>query len=266
MSVITVSGGWYRGGLQLAQAVADNLHYRCIGRDDIIEKAAAGGASEADLQAALLEPPSLFDRMITHKKYLYLTHLQAALAEEVKDGRVIYHGYAGHLLLDGAGPVFRLRLIAAEEPRIEAIRNEMGLSHDEAKAHLSKVDHQRKKWTRYLYGVDWEDASHYDMVLNIGHLFQLGDVCEIVTSAVRQHKCFEFTQEHRAAMYDFALASRVRAELATHAPTSNCHIDKVEVSGGKVTVTGILDETEQITEIESVVSAIPGVTTVDLHY
>jgi len=48
----------------------------------------------------------------------YLALVQAALAEEVRSGEVVYHGHVGHLLLQGGGPVLRVRVIAPLESRI----------------------------------------------------------------------------------------------------------------------------------------------------
>jgi hypothetical protein len=53
-----------------------------------------------------------------HKKYIYLALIQAALAEEVRTGKVVYHGNAGHLLLPGGTPVLRTRIIAPLEFRV----------------------------------------------------------------------------------------------------------------------------------------------------
>ena len=85
MSVITISRGTMSGGKLIAETLAKELDFRCIDRDVIVEKAAASGVSHEELRNALDKPPSLLDRF-RHKKYLYLTLIQAALAEEVKAG------------------------------------------------------------------------------------------------------------------------------------------------------------------------------------
>ena len=265
MSVITISRGSFIGGKLLAERLAGKLGYRSIDRDVVLQKAAAGGVKHEELREALLRPPSLFDRLITHKKYVYLTLLQAALAEEVRDGKVVYHGYAGHLLLSDASPVFRVRVIAAPEFRVKMAQEHLKLSRHDALAHIHKADVQRKKWMHALYGVDWEDPSLYDMVLNLGHLFGIEEACDAIVSVVRQHKGLEFTPEHRALMYDFALASRVRAALATHAPTAGIHVH-VTARDGVVSIDGVIEDAEPLTEVERVAREIPGVTDVQLRY
>ncbi len=265
MSIITVSAGSFLGGKLFAEGLAQSLGFRCVDRETIIARAAAGGVRPGELREALLRPPSVFDRWITHRKYLYLTLLQAALADEVKDGRIVYHGYAGHLLLSGARPVFRIRIIASMELRIEMAEKHLELGKEDALDYIHKVDRERKQWTRYLYGVDWEDPSLYDMILNLGHLLNVEQACEIVADMVRNHKCFEFTPEDQRAMHGFALASRVRAALAADSATAAVHVD-VHALNGKVSIAGVFENAEQIREVERVARTVAGVSDVELRY
>jgi len=61
--------------------------------------------------AALEEPPIVPGRF-NHRRYLYLAVIQAAVAQEVRGGNAVYHGLAGHLLLQGAPTLLRLRIVA----------------------------------------------------------------------------------------------------------------------------------------------------------
>lgn len=265
MCVIAISRGSFLGGKRLAEQVARELDFRCIDREMLIERVAAAGVSHDALREALTRPPSLFDRWITHRKHLYLALLQAALAEEVRDGRVVYHGYAGHLLLEGAGPVFRVRVVASTDFRLNIAQRELEMDRESALAHLRKVDEERARWTRALYGVDWDDPSHYDMVLNLGHLFRIEDAAQILVSVVREQKCLEFTEASRAAMYDFALAARVNAALMSNPPTAPLHFT-VRSLNSVVSIESTLETDEQIQEVERVVRSVPGVKDVLLRY
>lgn len=266
MCVITVSGGWFRGGQRFAEGLARRLGFQSITRESVIQSAALAGAPEKELRDALDSPPTLFDRLITHKKYIYLTQIRAALVEAVREGNAVYNGYAGHLLLADAGPILRIRIIASDELRLRTVQEDLQLTRDEAVAHIHRVDVQRKKWTRYLYGVDWEDPKLYDMVLNLGHVMQVSDACDMVVGLARDHRCFEMTSERRAELRDFALACRVRAVLAVEAPYTNSQVFRITSHRGTVKVESTLEDTEQITEIERLVRAVPEVRDVDLRY
>jgi cytidylate kinase len=55
------------------------------------------------------------------------------------------------------------------EFRIGMAQARLKLERDEAIAYVQKMDQQRRKWTQFLYGVDWGDPSLYDIVLNLDH-------------------------------------------------------------------------------------------------
>lgn len=265
MSVIAISRGSFIGGKRLAERLAQDLGFRCVDREIIIDKVAAAGIGHDDLREALAKPPSLFDRWITHRKHTYLALLRAALAEEVRDGSVVYHGYVGHLLLDGAGPVFRVRVVASTDFRLNIAQRELELDRDTALAHLRKVDQERVRWTQALYGVNWDDPSLYDMVLNLGHLFDIEEAAKVLACTVRGNRCLEFTPARKAALHDFALASRVNAALACNPPTGVLNLS-VKALNGVVSIAGALETDEQILAVERVARGVRGVKDVRLRY
>ncbi len=261
MSVVTISRGTFSGGKRLAECLAERLKYRCVDRDAIVEKAAAWGVSHAELRAALEKPPSFLERF-RYKRYLYLALVQAALTEEVRGGDVVYHGHCGHLLLKGGTPVLRARIIAPLEYRISMAQDRLRLSYNEVVAYVKKMDNDRRKWAQYLYGVDWEDASLYDLVINLEYI-DIEQACNILASTVTQGKCFHFDKKCQATMDDLARASRIKAELALNPGTSNLELD-VLCEEGDVRVKGKVYDTDQIEQIARIARDVEGVTRVDL--
>jgi cytidylate kinase len=262
MSVITISRGSFSGGKILAECLGRRLGYRCVDRDVIVQRAAELGASEKELKDALEKPPGFLERF-QHKRYRYLALIQAALTEEVRTGRAIYHGLAGHLLLKGGNPILRTRIIAPLEVRIQMLQERLNFSRSRAIAYIENVDADRRKWTRFLYGVDWGDASLYDLVLNLEHI-TIEDACSIIASVVNE-RCFEFTPECQQRMDDLALGSRVRANLAIDSATSDLEVEVVSHSGA-VSVRGQVGTIAQIEEVRRVASGTPGVASLDLTY
>jgi hypothetical protein len=47
------------------------------------------------------------------------------------------------------------------------------------------MDEDRRKWTRYLYGVDWEDPSLYDLVINLEHI-SIDQACHLVIGMTKE--------------------------------------------------------------------------------
>jgi hypothetical protein len=85
------------------------------------------------------------------------------------------------------------------------------------------MDHDRRKWTQFLYGVDWGDPALYDLLINLEHI-GIERACGFVVSIIELGG-FEFSPERQAAMNDLALASRVRAALAQDPYTLNLALE-----------------------------------------
>jgi len=260
MSVITISRGSFSGGKMLAECLSQSLGYRCVDREVIVERAAAHGVSQEELRDALQKPPTFLERL-QHKKYLYLVLIQAALTEEVRTGKAVYHGNAGHLLLKGGPHILRVRIIAPLEFRLKMAQDRLKLSRAEALDHITRMDQDRRKWTQYLYGVDWGDPSNYDIVLNL-EFMEIAEACEAVSELARQ-RCFEFTPSCQAAMNDLALASRVRAELALDDATSHLEV-QVKAKDGSVRIAGAATNMRDVSEVRRIAAAVPGVGEVNL--
>lgn len=261
MSVITISRGSFSGGKSLAECLGASLGFRCLDRETVAERAAASGVAQEELLDALLKPPSFLERF-KHQRYQYLALFQAALAEEVRTGKVIYHGNAGHLLLKGASPVLKVRVIAPLEKRIAMLQDRLKMGRGEALNYIQKVDRDRKNWTQYLYGVDWENPALYDLVINLDAL-DIAAACEVVAAAARQQKCFAFEGECRREMEDLAIGSRVRANLAIHPPTSHLEFE-VGCRLGRVSIRGKVASADELEEVKRVAGAVPGVRELDL--
>ncbi len=260
MSVITISRGSFSGGKMLAECLSKTLGYRCVDREVIVERAAAHGVSQEELRDALQKPPTFLER-IQHKKYLYLVLIQAALIEEVRTGSAVYHGNAGHLLLKGGPHIVRVRIVAPMEIRANLAQERLKLSRAEALDYIEKMDQDRRKWTQYLYGVDWSDPSNYDIVLNLENM-DISGACQTVSTLARQ-KCFEFTPACEAVMDDLALACKVRTELALHDSTS--HLE-VEVTAEKqaVRIAGSVSNMWEVEEVRLIAATVSGVETVNV--
>jgi cytidylate kinase len=260
MSVITISRGSFSGGKMLAECLAARLGYRCVDRDVIVERAAAHGVSQNELRGALENPPGFLERF-SHKRYMYLALIQAALTEEVRTGKVIYHGLAGHLLLGGGLHILRTRVIAPMDYRIRMVHERLNYNKSEAIAYILKMDEQRRRWTSFLYGVEWGDPSLYDLVLNLEYM-TLDTACHIISAAVRR-RCFVLTPACRQGLEDLALASKVKATLAITPSTEGLELE-VKAENGTVMVKGNLSDVQQFREVERIAGEVPGVISLNL--
>ncbi len=255
MAIITISRGTFSGGEELAGCLGSRLGYEVLSREVLAEAAARYGVAERKLAEAMARGPGLWDRFL-HDRRHYLAFVQAALCERASADRIVYHGHAGHLLLRGVRHVLRVRLIAPLEHRIRQLRARRQLDREEAVRYIEKVDRDRERWTRFLYGVDWHDPAMYDLVVNLEHL-DLDGACAVVVAAA-DHPRFQPDDESRTALADLRLASRVRAALAADRGTGHAEVE-VRVSGESVEIEGKLADPRLVEAVIAKTRTVAGV-------
>jgi len=238
MSIITISRGTLSGGQRLAKCLAMNLGYQIISREVLTEAAQQYGVSEESLARGLEQPPSFWDRFRIDRQ-IYLTVIRATLCHLVRENNVVYHGNAGHLLLQGVDHVLRVRVIAPLPFRIKAATEAHGFDEKEAEAYIRKKDEERVMWTRFLYGVEWRDPALYDVVLNLEKV-TAEMACHMIVCMLERPE-FQMTPESLRQLEDLYLASHVRARLFLNSKigAAAAKID-VTATGGIVHLAGVL--------------------------
>ncbi|MFB3819055.1 MAG: cytidylate kinase family protein [Candidatus Methylomirabilales bacterium] len=256
MSIIAISRGTFSGGEALATAVAARTGYRCVSREVILEAAWRYKIPENELTAAMEKRPPLLERMAGVRKE-HLVFVRAALAKYAKDGDLIYHGYLGHLLLPNVTHVIRVRVIADMDYRIAAaIERNPGFSRKDAIAYIEKMDKARRQWTRFLFDVDWNDPSLYDVVLNLSRM-SLATACKTVIQLTEREE-FRPTPASLKAVDDLAVGGMVGAALATDPLTRGADLEVV-ADGGAVTITGTTQSPAIVEGVAGIAKRVPGV-------
>ncbi len=211
MPIVTISRGTLSGGARLAESLGSRLGLKVISREVVVEAAKTYGVSEEDIRKSLETPPGFWDTF-ARRRQQYILAVQATLAEMVAQDNVVYHGIAGQLLLRELPNVLRIRLIAPLEQRIRNAMMQHNISREEAVRLIRKADEDRAAWCRKVYDVDVTDPSLYDLVLNLGTM-SLETATEMVADLLGR-KEYRATPETQHRLKDFALVTRVRAELA----------------------------------------------------
>ena len=259
MAIVTVSRGTMSGGKKLAEMLADELGYRCVSREIIIEAAEEYGVPEDKLFEAIKSSPSLVQKF-TFERERYLAFIQATLCEYAKDDNMVYHGHAGHLLLEGVDHVLRVRIVADLEVRIKAAAEQLKCSDKDALKYIERIDKQRVKWTKFLYGKDWTSPELYDIVFNL-HGMDLEFACEMTQHAVKQPQ-FHTTPGSTRAMHDLLISSRVRAEIARLGEVRLKYIE-VQADDAMVVIRGRTKSEAMSEAIIEAATAVPGVDNVE---
>jgi cytidylate kinase len=206
MPIITISRGTMSGGRAVAECLAERLDCPCVGREVLQQAAESLGASEEIVRAKLQTPPGPWDT-VTKERHTYVVAVQTALAGRCVTGRLVYHGLAGQLLLRGLPGVLRVRLIAPMALRVQSlIGHHPHTSHEAAERYIQKVDRQRRRWVRAMYGEEVGDTSLYDLTINL-RAISLDTACVMITEMVQQPH-YEVTDVVRARLEAFAASCR----------------------------------------------------------
>jgi cytidylate kinase len=260
MAIITISRGSFSKGREVAEKVAQVLGYECISREVLLEASEHFNIDEIKLEHALHDAPSILERF-TYGKERYLAYIASEILEKVHKDNVIYHGLAGQFFLHGVSHVLKVRILANMKDRVDLEVARERVSRKEALNRLQRDDHERRQWSKHLFGIDTWDASLYDMVLHV-HKLKVDDVAKLICEAAQMEQ-FRATRKSQKALDDLVTAARVRTKLVHDYPTV-----QVRAHDGCVIIDVKFNQTvkpEVTDEIRELVREMPGVKEVQMH-
>ena len=254
MQIICISRGTLIGGQKLAERLAEKLGYACLSREELIEAATKEGIPVGKLEMDMVKPGIFSERMAIERDH-YLAFSTEYLCNKVVDGGLVYHGRTGHLLLPRVSHVMRVRVLAGEEYRIAGVMEKLRLTRDKAQRYIAEVDEDRRRWVHSMYGISWEDAANYDLVLSLDQMSLENAVAALVN--ISQLPDFQMTPASRKAMDNLRLAARVRIAIARDERTHRISV-KTRADNGIVTVTYLPQEARFAETIPDVCKDIQG--------
>jgi cytidylate kinase len=243
MPIITINRGSYHRGKAVAEKLAQKLGYECISRDILLDASDEFNIPEIKLVRALHDAPTVLERF-RHGKERYISYLYSALLQHARKDNIVYHGVAGQFFLRDIPHVFKVRIIADMQDRVNDEMRRHEISADKALYILQQDDEERRKWGLQVYGTDAWDSKLYDMVLNICRL-TVDDAVEIISEII-QRPAFQATAQSRNLVENLALAARVKAGLAKMAPRV-----QIEADNGKVFISNF-DHNSSADEIDRI--------------
>ena len=253
MPIISISQGSYSGSQELAAALNKRLGYTVVRLQDALDAAKKYGISSEDMYRGLDMPANFFERF-SRRKERYILAMQATLGRLMEDGNGIYCGLAGQFIFQSLCGVFKVRLVAPMDYRINATITNLRLSHDEAVRYIKDADERRSKWGRQMFGVDLNNPDLYDLVVNLEHM-SLDTAADMITGIINRT---DFPDDCQRQYKDFALEKRVRAALRFNSLFTSESI-QIAAKDGVVSLSGGRSFEEARTEIVDFVSRIKGV-------
>jgi Cytidylate kinase-like family/BON domain len=259
MALLLISRGSFSGGFHISQCLSQRMGWKCLTREDLVATVNTYGELASRVTASIATAVQDYGRFSALRRpYKVLTQL--ALLDHVVQGDVAYFGYAGHLLLPGIPHAVKARILAPIGRRVALLREREALSDEAARGHIRKVDEERARWTRFMYGKNLCDPELFDLCINLDRVSFM-TACSMLVHAARQEE-FRATPESTATVRNRHLSARVLGALATDPRSAEIEIDAT-VEDGKVVLTGpYLDEPERAVVLD-IARAVPAVAEVE---
>jgi hypothetical protein len=110
--------------------------------------------------------------------------MRSAIAEVAATHNVVVLGSGGQFLFAKVAASLHVQIVAPMPYRIARVMRLAQVDKTAAEKIIEDRDRSKETFIRALYGKDWRDPSHYDLVLNIDH-FSNEMAAEIIVKAAR---------------------------------------------------------------------------------
>ena len=191
--------------------------------------------------------------------------LAVYMTEEVLDvaarGNVVLRGWGATCLLRAVPHVVCVRVTRPFAQRVAWLQESLG--NDDigfVEEEIRRSDRAHAARMNAQFGVTWGDPLLYDLVLNTGRISV--ESCAQQIAALARRPEFAETEASRAMLQNLALEARVRAALRADEATRAVDVT-VASSAGRVVLTGMVLDADEMPAAERVAAAVPGVTSVD---
>ena len=185
MSVITISRECGVDSEEVASLLAKNLGWEYIGKQLVARIAGELHISEGEAEAFLQDAQSrllrfvdrytcsLIQKVVDRERGClddesYFTTVKKLVEDVYEDKNAIILGWGGQCLLRGKPNVLHVRLIKDEERKIDTIMKRFNIDRKAAIYHIDREEKDSKSLIQHYFKVDWNDASLYDLVFDMG--------------------------------------------------------------------------------------------------
>ena len=168
-------GGWQVFDHRLCRVVAEDPNYSHT-LDDLVNE---DYRTRADEFFQSLFRSSVDQRAVMERVFRVVRAVASV-------GKAIIIGRAGAQVTKDMGPGISIRLIAPEVVRIKGVMDFYGLDEKEARAESKRLDTGRARLLKTHFGVDIEDPTQYDAVLNTGKV-SIDSIADVVV-VMLQHE------------------------------------------------------------------------------
>ncbi len=184
LAIITISRQDGSYGSEIAEILGKRLGLRIILKDTVLNEWMSGVTDDYQLRM-LTESPRFYNTIMdcgtTYKEYI-----EKKLLEEAERMPSIIVGMGSQIIFAGHPDAVKVRIIASGQTIVERLREKYGCGVRDAEQMMLQSDRKHKRYISTLYGADWSDQTHYDLILNTDDLTV--DMCADMIAALAELK------------------------------------------------------------------------------
>ena len=207
--------------------------------------------------------PGFFDRLFSRKPETYRNMMEALIYDVAKKGEGVITGHGAMMLLRDFSCAFHVRLGASVDTRVQKLTKTQGVNRETARKIIQKQDRDKAGFMEFLFQKDWNDATLYDLFVNLDKLAP-ETAAALIVNAARANEMKTCSLSALESMENLVLAHKVEAAVLK----GNFDITSLNVEvpeKGEVVVFGWIDSDLEKEAFIDTVKAVPGVTRTDIR-
>ncbi len=263
MAIITISREMGSGGIPIVHQIADELGYKLVDGDMIKNVASEYGLSNETLQQIDEKPPAFVEQLDRHIE-LNMSRIQLIVLEQALKGDVVIYGRGGQDLLPGINNVFRIRVVAPFEERVERWAEREWIDPDLARSLVRKSDQQRAGFIKYYFDRNWSYPIEYDLVINTSRLSHETAV-KLIVAGVKDKGLIEKKSAAKAKLKDLIIQKKIQIARLDDDRIEDIWFN-IDVENGHVTLSGhvysederqaAIDDAKQVEGVTSIIDTL----------
>jgi cytidylate kinase len=263
MAVVAIAQQIGSRGLELGGLVADRLHCPVLGPDDIAAEAARDYKITPEVFSLVDErQPGWWERLTTDNARL-AAYFRAVILKHMSLCNVVVVGRSIPFIMPHeTRHGLRIRTVAPFGARVREVMREEKLDPAAAERRVRHYDQEVRARIQRSLGVDLEEPSHYDLIVNTATRPLAWFVSTIVELAAAIDR--EGDTRSMQVLKDACLGAQVRAALLAHPKMGHAPIE-VEARSGVIMLksSALVPPWDELAG--SIVRRVPGVVRVDLQ-
>src|SRR2546422_3926068 len=173
MAIVTISRLTGSGGREIATSTADALNFQLIDRAAMDEVIDQQFPVRTEQLSRIKKDRKVYDEMV-----------RSAIAAVAASHNVVILGSGAQFLFARLAASLHVQIVAPLPYRIARVMRLAQVDRPAAEKIIEERDQSKETLIRTLYGKDWRDPAHYDLVLNIDH-FSNEVAAEIIVKAAQ---------------------------------------------------------------------------------